>query len=90
VYMVECIQAGAHGCVPSIGNVVPEICAKLYDAIIDGNDEKIEILKKQMLDARKRVYTSGKSWFSYVSGIKSKLNEKGITGTKMAEPFVME
>jgi 4-hydroxy-tetrahydrodipicolinate synthase len=87
IFMVESLTSGAHGCVPSIANVIPDVCVNIYKSIRNGDPERIENLKKQMMDTRKRVYIQGPSWLSYISGIKSTLRSLGITGKTITEPF---
>ena len=87
VLMVKCLISGAHGCVPSIGNVRPDLCVSLYEAIQNSDLDKVKILEKEMMDTRARVYTRGPSWLSYISGIKAALTQLGITGKTVTEPF---
>jgi 4-hydroxy-tetrahydrodipicolinate synthase len=87
VLLVESLMSGAHGCVPSIGNVRPDLCVSLYEAIQSCDLEQVKVLEKDMLDTRKRVYASGPSWLSYIAGIKSALRELGISGQTVTEPF---
>ena len=91
VLMVRSLMAGAHGCVPSIANVRPDICVGLYEAIRDlgspnTRKEQVEVLEKEMLDARKKVYIRGPSWLSYIAGIKLALGAFGISGQVVTEP----
>ena len=87
VLMVKCLISGAHGCVPSIGNVRPDLCVNLYEAIQNSDLDKVKVLEKEMMDTRARVYTRGPSWLSYISGIKATLSEIGISGQTVTEPF---
>jgi dihydrodipicolinate synthase/N-acetylneuraminate lyase len=87
VLMVKCLMSGAHGCIPSIGNVRPDLCVSLYKAIQNHDLDKVEILEKEMMDTRARVYNRGQSWLSYISGIKAALSQFGITGQTVTEPF---
>ena len=87
VLLVESLMSGAHGCVPSIGNVRPDLCVNLYEAIRNRDLERVKVLEKDMLDTRERVYTSGPSWLSYIAGIKSALGALGISGQTVTEPF---
>jgi dihydrodipicolinate synthase/N-acetylneuraminate lyase len=87
VLMVKCLISGAHGCVPSIGNVRPDLCVNLYEAIQNSDLDKVKVLEKEMMDTRARVYTRGPSWLSYISGIKAALSELGISGQTVTEPF---
>ncbi len=87
VLMVKCLLSGAHGCVPSIGNVRPDLCVKLYEAIQNRDLNKVKILEEDMMDTRARVYTRGPSWLSYISGIKAALSRSGISGQTITEPF---
>jgi dihydrodipicolinate synthase/N-acetylneuraminate lyase len=87
VLMVESLMSGAHGCVPSIGNVRPDLCVNLYEAIQNRDLERVKVLEKEMLDTRKRVYASGPSWLSYIAGIKSALSALGISGQTITEPY---
>lgn len=87
VLMVKCLISGAHGCVPSIGNVRPDLCVNIYEAIQNSDLDKVKVLEKEMMDTRARVYTRGPSWLSYISGIKATLSEIGISGQTVTEPF---
>lgn len=87
VLMVKCLISGAHGCVPSIGNVRPDLCVDLYEAIQNRDLDRVKILEKEMMDTRARVYTRGQSWLSYISGIKAALSQLGISGQTVTEPF---
>jgi len=87
VLMVSCLMSGAHGCIPSIGNVRPDLCVNIYEAIQNSDLDKIKVLEKEMMDTRARVYTRGQSWLSYISGVKAALSELGISGQTVTEPF---
>jgi len=87
VLMVKCLISGAHGCVPSIGNVRPDLCINIYEAIQNSDLDKVKVLEKEMMDTRARVYTRGPSWLSYISGIKAALSQLGISGQTVTEPF---
>jgi len=86
--LVESLMSGAHGCVPSIANVRPDLCVNIYEAVQNRDLELVKILEKEMLDTRDRVYASGTSWLSYIAGIKSALRALGISGQTVTEPFL--
>lgn len=87
IFMVKSITSGAHGCIPSIGNVRPDLCVNLFNAIQNHNLERVKILEKEMMDIRNQVYASGPSWLSYIAGIKTALGALGIPGQTITEPF---
>ena len=88
VLLVKSLMSGAHGCIPSIANVRPNLLVNLYEAIQNRDSERVEALEKEMNDTRSRVYTQGRSWLSYIGGIKSALGELGISGQTVTEPFL--
>jgi dihydrodipicolinate synthase/N-acetylneuraminate lyase len=85
--LVRSLMSGAHGCVPSIANVRPDLCVNLYEAVQNDNVGKVKALEKDMNETRSRVYTRGSSWLSYIAGIKSALSALGISGQTVTEPF---
>jgi len=87
VLLVKSLMSGAHGCVPSIANVIPDLCVNLYKAIQSNNMEQVKALEKEMNETRSRVYIRGSSWLSYIAGIKSALGALGISGQTVTEPF---
>jgi 4-hydroxy-tetrahydrodipicolinate synthase len=87
VLLVRSLMSGAHGCVPSIGNVRPDLCVALYEAIRNRDTQNVEALEEEMMNTRDRVYTRGPSWLSYIAGIKHALSALGISGQNVTEPF---
>ena len=44
------LDLGAHGTVPSLGNLVPDLCQKLYQSAIQGDAERVEKCQQQLDD----------------------------------------
>jgi dihydrodipicolinate synthase/N-acetylneuraminate lyase len=78
---------GGHGGVNGGANLYPELYVKLYRAASTKNIEVIQHLQSLVIEISNSLYTVGKYGSSYLKGLKTTLNIKGICSDYMSEPF---
>lgn len=85
--MAEMVLMGGHGGVNGGANLYPELYVKLYEAALTKNMEVIQQLQSLVMEISNSLYTVGKYGSSYLKGLKTALNLKGICSDYMSEPF---
>jgi 4-hydroxy-tetrahydrodipicolinate synthase len=85
--MAETVLMGGHGGVNGGANLYPELYVKLYEAAATKNFEVIQQLQSLVMEISNSLYTVGKYGSSYLKGLKTALNLKGICSDYMSEPF---
>ncbi|NMB50598.1 MAG: dihydrodipicolinate synthase family protein [Bacteroidales bacterium] len=85
--MAETVMMGGHGGVNGGANLYPELYVKLYRAASTKNIEVIQHLQSLVIEISNSLYTVGKYGSSYLKGLKTTLNIKGICSDYMSEPF---
>lgn len=83
--MREGLSMGCHGAVPSIANVIPQVCVSLYSAILAGDEFEAErcaalISSMNQLSGTLSPLMKGIAWK------KEALSLMGICGAKLSEP----
>lgn len=81
------VLMGAHGGVNGGANVYPELYVSLYQAAYNKDFETIAELQPKVMNVSLSLYNIGKYASSYIKGIKTALNLKGICDDFMPEPF---
>jgi 4-hydroxy-tetrahydrodipicolinate synthase len=85
-HLVEALARGAHGGVSGGANIFPRLFVGLYQAVIDGDRERVDELKPRLEELR-QIYTIGKYDSRVIKAIKCALSLRGICDDFMGEPF---
>ena len=84
--MAKAVEMGGDGGVNGGANLYPQLFVDLYQAVIDEDHHKIEVLGKRV-DRLQQIYTVGKYASRFIKATKCALSIHGICGDHMAEPF---
>jgi dihydrodipicolinate synthase/N-acetylneuraminate lyase len=76
------ILSGADGGLDGISNVIPNLCAKLYDKIRSGSDDIFECQKE--IDEIWRIYECR----SFLGGVKAAMNLLGLCEPYTSKPIL--
>jgi 4-hydroxy-tetrahydrodipicolinate synthase len=85
--MAPMVLMGASGGVSGGANIYPEIFVNLYEAAAAKDMEKTVHLQNLMMCVGRELYNIGRFGSSYIKGIKTALNLKGICNDYLAQPF---
>lgn len=85
-HLVEALTLGGHGGVSGGANVFPRLFVGLYQAVRDGDRERINELEP-LLKELQRIYAIGKYDSRVIKAIKCALSLRGICDDFMGEPF---
>ena len=80
------LWGGAHGLVPSLGNLDPVSCRALYDAAQAGNGTEMERVHQAML-ALSAQYQQGRLLGESLAILKAMMAERGLCGPTMLPPL---
>lgn len=84
--MAEGIRRGAHGCVPSLGNLYPRLFVDCYNAALEGNWATAASLQEDIIRLLAPIAKNGQ-WTDMLRRLKAKLAEQGICQSHMARTF---
>ena len=87
IYLPETIIAGGHGAVAGGANLFPSVFVELYEASLEKDFEKIDLLKKKLLLIEEKIYNVGAYSSKHIKTIKSALSAMGICNDYVAYPF---
>ena len=87
IFIPETIKSGGHGAVAGGANIFPSLFVELYDASVNGENEKIDLLIKKLIDIEEKIYNVGAYSSKYIKTIKSALSAMGICSDFVAMPF---
>ena len=85
--MAETVLMGGYGGVNGGANLYPELYVKLYKAAVDKNFESIKRLQSLVIAISNALYTVGEYESSFLKGVKTALNLKGICSDYMSKPY---
>ncbi|WP_294072789.1 dihydrodipicolinate synthase family protein [Proteiniphilum sp. UBA1028] len=85
--MAETVLMGGHGGVNGGANLYPELYVNLYKAAINKDFETIGRLQAVVMEISNSLYSVGRYGSSYLKGLKTALELKGICSDTMSEPF---
>ncbi len=85
-YLAEALTLGGHGGVSGGANVFPRLFVRLYQAVLDGDRERVEELEPQLAELQ-QIYAIGKYDSRVIKAIKCALSLRGICDDFMGEPF---
>jgi 4-hydroxy-tetrahydrodipicolinate synthase len=75
--MARGLLLGAEGVVPSVGNVAPELCRRMYDAAIQGDGAATEKLHLEVM-AVSAIYQSGRRLNESIAALKTAMSWLGL------------
>ncbi len=87
IFLHETILNGGHGAVAGGANFFPRLFVDLYEASVDGDLEKIALLRETILQIDNTIYSVGENISKYIKGIKSALAVLGICKDFTAPPI---
>jgi len=87
IFLPETIKAGGHGAVAGGANIFPSLFVELYDASVNDDTEKIELLLEKLRLMEEKIYNVGAYSSKYIKTIKSALSVMGICNDFVAMPF---
>ena len=87
IYLPETIIAGGHGAVAGGANLFPSVFVELYEASLEKDFEKIDLLKKKLILIEEKIYNVGSYSSKHIKTIKCALSAMGICNDYVAYPF---
>jgi 4-hydroxy-tetrahydrodipicolinate synthase len=87
MFIPETVMNGGHGAVAGGANIFPSLFVELYEASVNADLDKIELLKAKMVEMEEKIYNVGSYPSKYVKTIKSALSALGICNDYVAMPF---
>lgn len=87
IFLPETIKAGGHGAVAGGANIFPSLFVDLYEASLNDDTEKIEMLREKLILIEEKIYNVGAHASKYIKTIKSALSALGICSDFVAMPF---
>lgn len=87
VLMASGLRQGAHGIVPSVGNLVPDTCQQSCDAAQRGDWAAAEAATMRM-NAVAALYQKGRTLGQSLAALKAVLHLKGICSRHMLSPLL--
>lgn len=87
IYLPETIIAGGHGAVAGGANLFPSVFVELYEASLEKDFEKIDLLKKKLMLIEEKIYNVGSFSSKHIKTIKCALSAMGICNDYVAYPF---
>jgi 2-dehydro-3-deoxy-D-pentonate aldolase len=88
LFLPDTILHGGHGAVAGGANLFPELFVDLYNASMDKDLAKIEILLKKVMMIENSVYNVGRHKSRIIKGIKCALSVMNICNDYVAPPLV--
>ena len=80
------LRMGADGIVPSTGNFVPEMFARLYEAATSGDWQQAEALQ-EATDKIAKIYQAGRTLGQSLAALKVMMGTRGLCGPDMLMPL---
>jgi len=87
IFIPETIKAGGHGAVAGGANIFPSLFVELYNACVNYDTEKIDLLRQKLVEIEEKIYNVGAHSSKYIKTIKSALSAMGICNDFVAMPF---
>ena len=87
IFLPETVLHGGHGAIAGGANMFPKLYVDLYNASVERDLDKIEILRNKVLLVIDTIYGVGKNTSRIVKGTKCALSVMGICNDYMALPF---
>ena len=87
LFLPETIIYGGHGAVTGGANIFPKLFVDLYNASVERDLDKIEVLRERMIMINDLIYNVGKNNSKYIKGIKCALSLMNICSDYVAAPI---
>lgn len=87
IYIPETIIHGGHGAVSGGANIYPRLFADLYEASEAKDMERIEVLRKKIMELGKKIYDVGQYTSKHIKTSKCALSLMGICNDYVAHPL---
>ena len=87
VLAAQGLAAGADGCVPSQGNLIPGVCRAVYDAACVGDAAALAAWQARM-DAVTTLYARGRTMGQGVARLKAMMGVQGLCGPTVMPPLL--
>jgi Dihydrodipicolinate synthase/N-acetylneuraminate lyase len=87
LFLPETILYGGHGAVAGGANLFPKLFVDLYNASLEKDFDKIEVLRERMIMINDLIYNVGKNNSRHIKGIKSALSVMNICSDYVAAPI---
>ena len=87
MFIPATIKNGGHGAVPGGANIFPTLFVELYEASVNDDTAKIELLLENLKLMEEKIYNVGSHSSKYIKTIKSALSAMGICSDFVAMPF---
>ena len=84
--MEKGLKLGADGIVPSVGNLIPDVCQKLCVAAQDGKWSDAEIFYSRMSDVA-AVYQKGRTLNESLAALKAAVSCRGLCASIVLQPL---
>ena len=85
--MASGLRQGAHGIVPSVGNLAPDICQQFCEAAERGDWASVE-QKAARMNAVAALYQKGRTLGQSLAALKAALHLRGVCGRDMLPPLL--
>src|SRR4029079_6590897 len=80
------LKSGAEGIVPSVANLIPDVCGKLYAAVRDGKEAEAEPHAARM-NAVSTLYQKGRTVGQSVAALKAAMSCCNLCGPDVLPPL---
>lgn len=87
-YLPETILKGGHGAVAGGANFFPRLFVEFYEASVNGDLAKIDLLRETIVQIDDTIYSVGENISKYIKGTKSALAVMGICNDFTAPPVI--
>lgn len=84
--MQKGLKLGADGIVPSVGNLIPEVCGRLYAAAKKSDWAEVETLSARM-NAVAALYQKGRNLNESLSALKAAMSLRGLCAPQVLPPL---
>lgn len=85
--LMQCMMTGGHGGVNGGANMFPKLYVEMYNASMNRDLDRMNVLQEIILKISSNIYSVGKSGAGYLPGLKTALNILGICENVMALPY---
>ena len=84
--MASGLLRGARGIVPSVGNLAPALCRRLYDCAVQADSQGTEALHRRFMDLA-QVYQKGRTLEQSLAALKGAMACLGLCGPDVFPPL---
>lgn len=84
---VTAVRMGAHGVVPGGANLVPQLHADAFAAVVAGEAGRADTLNARIVQIADAVFSLGGPGAGFIQGLKSALSLAGLCTDQLAQPF---